>query len=136
VTTDGHQAVLMDLGLAQIADEVAGRLTKTRQFVGTLRYASPEQVLAVGGLGRRSDVYNLGATLWELLTLQPLFNATEQTPTPELMRRIEFEEPARPRRHHRGLSRDLEAIVLKCLEKHPARRYASARDLARDLERY
>src|SRR5262249_27915667 len=100
VTPDGGTAVLMDLGLAPGADEVEGRLTKTRQFVGTLRYASPEQVLAVGGLDRRSDVYNLGATLWELLTLRPLFGATEQTPTPELMRRIQVEEPERPRKYH------------------------------------
>ena len=136
VTADGHQAVLMDLGLAQIADEVGGRLTKTRQFVGTLRYASPEQVLAVGGLDRRSDVYSLGATLWELLTLRPMFSATEQTPTPELMRRIQVEEPERPRKYHPGLSRDLEAIVLKCLEKDRGRRYATSRELVRDLERY
>ena len=80
VSADGGQAVLMDLGLAQLADDTQGRLTRTRQFVGTLRYASPEQVLAVGGLDRRSDVYSLGATLWELLTLRPMFGATEQTP--------------------------------------------------------
>jgi serine/threonine protein kinase len=136
VTSDGSQAVLMDLGLAQIADEVEGRLTKTRQFVGTLRYASPEQVLAVGGLDRRSDIYGLGATLWELITLRPMFNATEQVPTPELMRRIQVEDPEHPRKYHPGLSRDLEAIVLKCLEKDRARRYATARELVRDLERY
>src|SRR5262249_37065319 len=136
VSADGSQAVLMDLGLAQLADEVEGRLTKTRQFVGTLRYASPEQVLAVGGLDRRSDVFNLGATLWELLTLRPLFDATDQTPTPELMRRIQVEEPERPRKYHPRLSRDLEAIVLKCLEKDAGRRYATARELARDLERF
>jgi serine/threonine protein kinase/ABC-type glycerol-3-phosphate transport system substrate-binding protein len=136
VTTDGSQAALMDLGLAQIADEVEGRLTRTRQFVGTLRYASPEQVLAVGGLDRRSDVYNLGATLWELLTLRPMFGATEQTPTPELMRRIQYQEPERPRKYHPRLARDLEAIVLKCLEKDPKRRYATAHELVRDLQRY
>jgi predicted Ser/Thr protein kinase len=60
VTADGSQAVLMDLGLAQLADSEEGRLTRTRQFVGTLRYASPEQVLAVARLDRRSDVYSLG----------------------------------------------------------------------------
>src|SRR5437764_4551454 len=98
----------MDLGLAQLADDVEGRLTKTRQFVGTLRYASPEQVLAVGGLDRRSDVYNLGATLWELLTLRPLFNATDLTPTPDLMLRIQVEEPERPRKYSPRLPRDLE----------------------------
>src|SRR5262249_24860095 len=72
VTADGRQAVLMDLGLAQLADDVEGRLTRTRQFVGTLRYAGPQQVLAVGRLDRRADVYSLGATLWELLALRPL----------------------------------------------------------------
>src|SRR5262249_58540599 len=85
ITADGTQAVLMDLGLAQLADDLEGRLTRTRQFVGTLRYASPQQVLAVGKLDRRSDVYSLGATLWELLALRPLFGATDQMPTPELM---------------------------------------------------
>src|SRR5213079_468184 len=109
VTEDGGQAVLMDLGLAQLADDEEGRLTRTRQFVGTLRYASPQQVLAVGQLDRRSDVYSLGATLWELLTLQPLFGATEQTPTPELMERIQREDPGRLRAHHPGIARDLEA---------------------------
>jgi WD40 repeat protein/serine/threonine protein kinase len=136
VSADGGQAVLMDLGLAQVADEVEGRLTRTRQFVGTLRYASPEQVLAVGGVDRRSDVYGLGATLWEMLTLRPLFGATDATPTPELMRRIQVEEPERPRKYHPGLSRDLEAIVLKCLEKDAGRRYATAAELTRDLERW
>ena len=136
VTPDGSQAVLMDLGLAQLADDVEGRLTRTRQFVGTLRYASPEQVLAVGGIDRRSDIYGLGATLWELLTLRPLYGATEETPTPELMRRITSDDPERVRRHHPGIASDLEAIVHKCLEKDPARRYATAAELAEDLARW
>jgi tetratricopeptide (TPR) repeat protein len=136
VTADGSQAVLMDLGLAQLADEVEGRLTRTRQFVGTVRYASPEQVLAVGQLDRRTDIYSLGATLWELLTLRPMFGATEQTPTAELMQRIQYEEPARLRKYHPGIPRDVDAIVLRCLEKDPKRRYASAQQLAQDLQRF
>src|SRR5579871_4423205 len=136
VTADGRQAVLMDLGLAQLADEVEGRLTRTRHFVGTLRYASPEQVLAVGKLDPRSDVYSLGATLWELLTLRPLFDATEQTPEAELMPRIQYEEPARLRKYHPGIARDLDAIVLKCLEKDPKRRYATAREFAHELHQF
>lgn len=136
VTADGAHAVLMDLGLAQLADDEEGRLTRTRQFVGTLRYASPQQVLAVGQLDRRSDVYSLGATLWELLTLRPLFGATEQTPTPELMERIQREEPERVRAYHLGISKDLESIVHKCLEKKPDDRYPTARDLAADLQRF
>jgi serine/threonine protein kinase/formylglycine-generating enzyme required for sulfatase activity len=136
VTADGGQAVLMDLGLAQLADDEEGRLTRTRQFVGTLRYASPEQVLAVRRLDRRSDVCGLGATLWELLTLRPLFGATDQTPTPRLMEAIQYAEPERPRKYCPGLPADLEAIVLKCLEKDPARRYATAAELADDLGRW
>src|SRR5262249_13650517 len=73
VNASGEQATLMDLGLAQLADDVEGKLTRTRQFVGTLRYASPEQVLAAAPVDARSDVYSLGATLWELLALRPLF---------------------------------------------------------------
>jgi eukaryotic-like serine/threonine-protein kinase len=136
VSSDGTQAVLMDLGLAQLADDVEGRLTRTRQFVGTLRYASPEQVLSVGGIDRRSDVYSLGATLWELLTLRPLYEASEEMATPELMRRITSSEPGRVRKHHPSVATDLEAIVQKCLEKEPARRYATAVELAEDLRRW
>src|SRR5262249_33366858 len=136
LTADGAHPVLMDLGLAQLADDVQGRLTRTRQFVGTLRYASPEQVLAVGGLDRRTDVYSLGATLWELLSLRPLYGATEQTPTPQLMQRIQFEDPAPLRKYHSGLSRDLEAVVQKCLEKDPNRRYATAQELADELRHF
>jgi serine/threonine protein kinase len=136
VTADGEQAVLMDLGLAQLADDTEGRLTRTRQFVGTLRYASPQQVMAVGTLDRRSDVYSLGATLWELLTLRPLFGATEKTPIPELMERIQRDEPQRLGRVNPEGGRDLEAVVHKCLEKEPDHRYASARELADDLGRW
>jgi hypothetical protein len=126
----------MDLGLAQLADDVEGRLTRTRQFVGTLRYASPEQVLAVGQPDPRTDVYTLGATLYEMLTLRPLYGATEQTPTPELMQRIQYQEPEPPPRHRPGIPADLEAIVLKCLEKDPKRRSPTARELADDLGRF
>jgi serine/threonine protein kinase len=136
VTVDGSAAVLMDLGLAQVADEVEGRLTRTRQFVGTLRYASPEQVRAVVRLDARSDVYSLGATLWELLTLRPLFGATEQTPTPELMEKIQLEEPGRVRTWNPAVPRDLQAVVEKCLHKDPRKRYGSARELEEDLGRF
>jgi serine/threonine protein kinase len=134
ITAEGSQAVLMDLGLAQWTDK--DQLTSTRQFVGTLRYASPEQVLAVDRLDGRSDVYSLGATLWELLTLRPMFAATDETPTPELMKRIQYEEADPVSKFHPSIARDLEAVVAKCLEKNPGDRYASAVALADDLGRW
>jgi WD40 repeat protein/serine/threonine protein kinase len=136
LTADGGHPVLMDLGLAQLADETEGRVTRTRQFVGTLRYASPEQILAAARVDRRTDIYSLGATLWELLTLRPLFAAGDNTNTPELMLKIQTSDPEKPRKYNRHVPRDLEAIVLKCLEKDRARRYATAADLAADLGRF
>lgn len=136
VNPDATHAILMDLGLAQLADEADGRVTRTRQFVGTLRYASPEQVLAAGQLDRRSDVYSIGATLWELLALRPLYGATQDTSTPELMLRIQTRLPERLRRINPQVPPDLETIVLKCLEKEPGQRYQSANELAEDLARW
>jgi serine/threonine protein kinase/tetratricopeptide (TPR) repeat protein len=136
VTADGNMAVLMDLGLAQLADDIEGRLTRTRQFVGTLRYASPQQVLAAGPLDRRADVYSLGATLWELLALRPLFGATEGTPTMALMEMIQRDDPERLGKINPSVDRDLEAVVHKCLDKSPQGRYASAQELVNDLGRW
>jgi WD40 repeat protein/serine/threonine protein kinase/tetratricopeptide (TPR) repeat protein len=136
LSADGGHAVLMDLGLALLADETAGRrLTLTRQFVGTLRYASPEQ-LGCATVDRRADVYGLGATLWELLTLRPIFGVTQETPTPDLILRIQQMEPERVRKHNPRVPADLEAIVVKCLAKERERRYATAAELAADLGRW
>jgi serine/threonine protein kinase/formylglycine-generating enzyme required for sulfatase activity len=136
VTADGTTAVLADLGLAQLADEAEGRLTRTRQFVGTPRYASPEQVLATSRVDRRTDVYSLGATLWELLALRPLLGATDETPTPEVFRRVQVQGPEKLHRLNPRVPRDLEAVVHKCLEKDADRRYVTAADLAADLGRW
>ncbi|HUE18013.1 MAG TPA: serine/threonine-protein kinase, partial [Planctomycetaceae bacterium] len=136
VTANGTHAVLVDLGVAQLADDLDGKLTRTRQVVGTLRYASPQQILAVDKLDRRTDIYSLGVTLWELLTLHPFLGATDEMPEPVLMEKIQHDEPARVRSFHPQIPRDLEAIVQKCLEKDPRRRYQTADDLAGDLERF
>jgi serine/threonine protein kinase len=135
VAADGGRAVLMDSGVAQLADEVEGRLTRTAQFVGTVRYASPELLQAAGPVDRRSDVYSLGVTLWELLALRPYIGATGYVPSQELIRQILNREPERPSRWRPGISRDLDAIVLHCLEKDPKHRYATAQELAADLQR-
>lgn len=136
VTANGTHAVLVDLGVAQLADDADGKLTRTRQVVGTLRYASPQQVLAVGKLDRRTDIYSLGVTLWELLTLHPFLDATDEMPEPVLMEKIQHDEPTRVRSFQPHIPRDLEAIVQKCLEKDPRRRYQTAQELAADLERF
>jgi serine/threonine protein kinase len=136
LTADGQRLVLMDLGLARMEEEGADRLTRTRQFLGTLRYASPEQVTTVGALDARSDIYSFGAAMWELLALEPLYGADDKLPSPELIRRIQYDEPGRIRKFRPETSPELEAIVLKCLEKDPRRRYSSAHELVDDLGRW
>jgi serine/threonine protein kinase/Flp pilus assembly protein TadD len=121
-----------DFGLAQVQSDT--RLTITGDLVGTLRYMSPEQALARRMvIDHRTDVYSLGATLYELLTLQPVFDGRDRE---ELLRQIALEEPRALRRLDRAIPAELETIVLKALEKNPAERYATAQELADDLERY
>jgi serine/threonine protein kinase/Flp pilus assembly protein TadD len=121
-----------DFGLAQVQSDT--RLTMTGDLVGTLRYMSPEQALAKRAvLDHRADIYSLGATLYELLTLQPAFAGTDRQ---ELLRQIAFEEPKAPRRIDNAIPGELETIVLKALEKNPQERYATAQDLADDLDRW
>jgi len=105
----------------------------TGDLVGTLRYMSPEQALAKRVVvDHRTDVYSLGATLYELLTLEPVFAGRDRQ---ELLRQIAFEEPRRPRQRNRAIPHELETIVLKALEKNPAERYATAQELGDDLQR-
>ena len=90
VTPDGRRAIVADLGLAQLDDEETGSLMCTRQWVGTLRYASPEQILAARRVDRRTDIYGLGATMWELLTLRTMFGVTDETPPGQIMEKTEY----------------------------------------------
>jgi serine/threonine protein kinase/tetratricopeptide (TPR) repeat protein len=121
-----------DFGLARIQDDVG--VTLTGDLVGTLRYMSPEQALAKrAAIDHRTDVYSLGATLYELLTLEPVFDGRDRQ---ELLRQIAFDEPRPPRRVRPGIPRELETIVLKAMAKDPCGRYASARELADDLRRF
>jgi tetratricopeptide (TPR) repeat protein len=123
-----------DFGLAQVQADGGLTLTLTGDVLGTLRYMSPEQALGRRALvDHRSDIYSLGVTLYELLTLHP---AVEGTDRQEILRRIAFEEPAELRRHSPALPRELETIVLKAIAREPEGRYASARDLADDLQRF
>jgi tetratricopeptide (TPR) repeat protein len=127
----GHLWVT-DFGLAHCQGQAG--LTLTGDLLGTLRYMSPEQALAKRApLDHRTDIYSLGATLYELLALEPAFPGQDRQ---ELLRQIAFEEPRPPRRLNRCVPAELETIVLKCLEKGPADRYATAQELADDLRRF
>ncbi|HYV34874.1 MAG TPA: tetratricopeptide repeat protein [Gemmataceae bacterium] len=121
-----------DFGLAQIQSDT--RVTMTGDLVGTLRYMSPEQALAKRVvIDHRTDIYSLGATFYEVLTLTPAFAGQDRQ---ELLRQIAFEEPAPLRKLNRSIPVELEAIILKALEKNPQERYATAKDMAADLQRY
>ncbi|MHC4164927.1 MAG: serine/threonine-protein kinase, partial [Planctomycetota bacterium] len=121
---------LMDFGLARLQGERAG-MTMTGDLLGTPRYMSPEQVRARRGrIDHRTDVYSLGATLHEVLTLRPPFRGENLE---EVYAQILHKDPPLPRRLNRRVPRDLETIVLKAMEKVPARRYATASAMARDL---
>jgi serine/threonine protein kinase/predicted Zn-dependent protease len=123
---------ITDFGLAQVQSET--RLTLTGDLVGTLRYMSPEQALAKRVIvDHRTDVYSLGVTLYELLCLEPAYRGNDRQ---ELLRQIAFEEPRRPRRLRKHVPAEMETIILKAMEKNPAERYATAKDLADDLRRF
>ncbi len=121
-----------DFGLARVATDPG--VTGTGDLLGTPRYMSPEQAAAKHGLvDHRSDVYSLGATLYELLTLEPAVAGADRA---AVLRRVADADPTPPRRVDPRVPRELETVVLKCLEKDPTRRYQSAGELAADLRRW
>lgn len=123
---------ITDFGLAQVTTDVS--LTMTGDLLGTMRYMSPEQA---GGqravLDGRTDIYSLGATIYELLTLRPVFPSTSRQ---GLLHEILNDDPKTLRHWDRNIPVELETIVLKCLAKSPTERYATAADLAADLQRF
>jgi eukaryotic-like serine/threonine-protein kinase len=129
--TRGHLWVT-DFGLAQLHNDPG--LTRTGDLVGTFRYMSPEQALARRGVvDHRSDVYSLGVTLYELLTLRPAFPGDDPR---EILRKVASEDPPPPRRINPAVPPELETVVLKALAKEPRERYATAQELADDLRRW
>ncbi len=120
-----------DFGLARrLADP---GLTHHDSLLGTPRYMSPEQARTAGNIDGRTDVYSLGATLYELLTLRPPFDGQSAA---ELIDQIGRDDPVPPRKFEPRVPRDLETIVLKALAKRPTDRYATAAELAEDLARF
>ena len=121
-----------DFGLARIESDVG--VTMTGDLIGTLRYMAPEQAVAKRGVvDHRADIYSLGVTLYELLTLQPAYRAEDRR---QLLKQIAFEEPTRLRRLAPEISVELETIVHKAMSKEAEERYASAEQLAVDLQLY
>jgi ABC-type amino acid transport substrate-binding protein len=131
LTADGV-AKITDFGLAKRLEDESAH-TRTGSIVGTPGYMAPEQAEAKKGITPAVDVYSLGAILYECLTGRPPFRG----PTPlETVMQVVHEDPVGVRRHQPKCPHDLETICMKCLEKDPARRYASAQALADDLRRF
>jgi serine/threonine protein kinase/N-acetylneuraminic acid mutarotase len=124
---------LTDFGLARLV-ETESTVTRTKEVLGTPSYMAPEQAIGeTGKLTSATDVYGLGAVLYQLLTGQPPFAGGT---TYETIRLLLDTEPRPPRLLNPKIDRDLSTICLKCLEKDPQRRYSSALALAGDLERW
>jgi serine/threonine protein kinase len=130
---DGEGKVwVTDFGLARLGTD--GGLTGTGDVVGTLRYMSPEQATAKHGLvDHRTDVYGLGATLYELLAGRPAFEGDNPA---DVLPRVVADEPPPPRSLQRYVPAELETVTLKAMAKDPAERYQSAQELADDLRRW
>ncbi len=123
---------IADFGLAKRLGGEPG-MTQSGVIVGTPSYMAPEQALGrVHDIGPACDVYALGAILYECLTGRPPFNAATSL---ETLQQVQAQTPVPPRRLQPAVPRDVETICLKCLEKDPRKRYASARALADDLDR-
>jgi serine/threonine protein kinase/WD40 repeat protein len=118
-----------DFGLAKL--EEGDDQSRSHELVGTLRYMAPERLR--GKSDRCCDIYSLGATLYELLALRPIFAESDQI---RLVERIRNDSPVPPRKLERRIPRDLETIVLKALAKDPKDRFGSAGELADELRRF
>jgi eukaryotic-like serine/threonine-protein kinase len=126
------EAKITDFGLAKKLDADAGQ-TRTGAVMGTPSYMAPEQADGKKDVGPAADTYALGAILYECLTGRPPFKAATALDT---VMQVVADEPVPPRQLQSKTPRDLETICLKCLEKQPGRRYATATELAEDLRRF
>jgi serine/threonine-protein kinase len=132
LTADGTPKIT-DLGLAKRLEGSGGQ-TRSGFVLGTPNYMAPEQAAGeVKRIGPATDIYALGVMLYKALTGRPPFLAES---TLQTVLQVQTQEPVPPRRLQPQVPRDLETICLKCLQKEPARRYASAEALAEDLRRF
>ncbi len=123
---------ILDFGLARLEGQES--LTVTGDFVGTVLYMSPEQAMARRiPIDHRTDIYSLGATMYEMLALRPPFKGKDSQ---ETLSHIILRDPAPLRKQNPRIPRDLETITLKCLRKEPGDRYGTAEALAQDLRRF
>ena len=130
----GVQVKLCDFGLAKDIDDSSQHMTQTGVVMGTPGYMAPEQAMGnQRDLGPPTDIFALGAILYELLTGRPPFRGETQL---ETIRMTAERDPVALSKMRAGIPIDLETICLKCLHKHPARRYTTALDLALDLEAF
>jgi predicted esterase len=128
---DVHGTVwITDFGLAKATADREG-LTRSGDLLGTLRYMAPERFQGQDDV--RGDVYSLGLTLYELVTLRTAFDEVDRS---VLIHRVAHEEPPRPRKLNPAVPRDLETIILKAIARDPGHRYPTAQELADDLQRF
>ena len=128
-----ERAFVADFGLAKYLGEGREAATHTGEVMGSPSYMSPEQAQDASRCTPASDIYGLGATLYELLTGRPPFRGVSAL---ETLRQVIEQEPVAPRDLNSGVDLDLETITLKALAKEPSRRYTSAAQMADDLQRY
>ena len=141
IDASNGRTMVADFGLAReiVAGEVGGgdgsvvELTRAGQILGTPAYMPPEQINDARKADARSDIYSLGATLYQAITGRPPFQASSIT---ETLQQALVDEAVAPAQLNTAVDRDLETIVLKSLEKQPEKRYQTANELADDLDRY
>jgi len=129
---DKSRLLLTDFGLARDAEAMG--VTRLGDFMGTVRYMSPEQLLAQRvNVDRRTDIWSLGISLYEAVTLDLPYSGDSEA---AYIAAVSMKDPARASARDRTVPRDLETVLMKCLQRDPERRYATARELKDDLVRF